>query len=103
MNGEDPITYQGVPDELNHHQNSCRKSKVNISLCIIKSYQRTVFEEICSRFDQVRPVVSHPEVYLLNKPPTLKNIGEGLKGSHIQFWKEASFLQYDKNKNVSLL
>ena len=87
MNGEDPITSQGVPDELNLHQTSCRKSKVNISLCIIKSYQRTYFENICSRFDQVRPVVSHPKFCLLKKPPTTKNIGEGLKGSHIQLWK----------------
>ena len=32
-----------------------------------------------SRFDQVRPMVSHLEVRLPKKPPTPNNIGEGLK------------------------
>ena len=50
INGEDPITDQGALYELNCHQNPCGKSKVKISLCIIKSYQRTDLEEICSRF-----------------------------------------------------
>ena len=60
-------------------------------------------EYICSRFDQVRPVVSHLEVRLPKKPPTPKNIGDALGGRLRQFWKEAFFVQYDKNKNVSLL
>ena len=60
-------------------------------------------EEICSRFDQVRPVVSHLEVRLPKKPPTPNIIGDALGGPQRQFWKEALFVQYDKNKNVSLL
>ena len=48
-------------------------------------------------------MVSHIEVRLPNKPPTPKNIGEALGGPQRQFWKEALFVQYDKNKNVSLL
>ena len=63
----------------------------------------TSLEEIRSRFDKVRPVVSHLEVRLPKKPPTPNNIGEDLGGPQRQFWKEALFVQYDKNKNVSLL
>ena len=33
INGEEPITYQGALDELNHYQIPCGKSKANISLC----------------------------------------------------------------------
>ena len=83
--------------------NSTWKSKVNISICRRKSYQRTYIENICSIFDQARPVVSHLEVHLLKKPPTPKNISEGLKGPQRQFWKESLFVKYDKNKNVSLI
>ena len=79
INGEDPITAQDTIDELNHHQNLLEESKVNVSPCIRKSYQRTDIEEICSRFDQFRPIVSHLGVRLPKKPPTPKNIGEGLK------------------------
>ena len=75
INGEEPITAQGVLDELNCHQTLRGKSKINISLCIRKSYQRTDLEEIRSRFDQVRPVVSHIEVRLPKKPTTPNNIG----------------------------
>ena len=64
INGEEPITDQGVLDELNRHQITREKSKINISLCTRKSYQRTDLEEICSIFDQVRPVVSHIEFCL---------------------------------------
>ena len=39
----------------------------------------TDIEDICSIFDQVVPVVSHPEVSLPEKPLTPKNIGEYLK------------------------
>ena len=74
-----------------------------MSLCRRKSYQRTDLEEIRSRFDQVRPVVSHLEVRLPNKPPTPNNIGDALGGPQRQFWKESLFVQCDKNKNVSLL
>ena len=69
INGEEPITDQGVLDELNRHQNPRGTSNIKISLCRRKSYQRTDIEEIRSIFDQFRPVVSHPEVLLLNKPP----------------------------------
>ena len=53
INGEEPITDQSVLDELNPHQNQQVKSKIKISLCRRKSYQRIDLEEICSRFDQV--------------------------------------------------
>ena len=71
-------TAQGVLDELNLHQTPWDKFKIKISLCRRKNYQRTDLEEICSRFDQVKPVVSHLEVCLSKKPPTPKNIGEAL-------------------------
>ena len=80
INGEEPITSQGAIDELNRNQNPRGKSKVNTSLCRRKIYQRTDLEEICSIFDQVRPVVLHLEVFLPKKITTPKNIGEGLKG-----------------------
>ena len=103
INGEEPITAQGVVDELNRHQTPRGKSKIKISLCRRKSYQRADLEEICSIFDQVRPVVSNIEVCLPNKPLTPKNIGDALGGPQRQFWKEALFVQYEKNKNISLL
>ena len=103
INGEEHITSKGVLDELNRHQTPREKSKIKILLCRRKSYQRTDLEEICSRFDQVRPVVSHLEVRLPKKPPTPKNIGDALGGPQRQFWKESLFIQYDKKKNVSLL
>ena len=103
INGEEPITAQGVLDELNRHQNLRGKSKIKISLFRRKSYQRTDLDKIRSRFDQVRPVVSHLEVRLPKKPPTPNNICDDLGGSQRKFWKEALFFQYDKNKNVSLL
>ena len=103
INGEEPIRAQGVLDELNCHQNPRGKSNINISLCSKKRYQRIDLEETRSRFDQVRPVVSHLEVRLPKKPPTPKNIGDDLDVPQRKFWKEALFVQYDKNKNVSLL
>ena len=48
-------------------------------------------------------MVSHLEVRLPKKPPTPNNIGDALGSPQRQFWKEALFVQYDKNKNVSLL
>ena len=45
INGEDPITAQGVLDEFNCHQTQRGKSKINISLCRRKSYQRELLEE----------------------------------------------------------
>ena len=101
INGEEPITDQGVLDELNIHQTPWGKSNINISLFRRKIYQRTDLEEIISRFDQVRPVVSHLEVRLPKKPPTLNNIGDALGGTHILFWKEALFVQYDKKKMLA--
>ena len=59
-------------------------------------------EYIRSRFDQVRPVISHLDFSLPKKPPTPKNIGEGLKGPQRKFWKEDLFVKYDKSKNFSL-
>ena len=87
INGEEPIISIGPLDENNLHQTSRGKSKVKISLCRIKSYQKTDIEEIRYIYDQVRPVVSHIEVSLPNKPPTPDNIGEGLKVSQRQLWK----------------
>ena len=37
-------------------------------------------------------------VSLPEKPITPKKIGEDIKGPHRQFWKEALFILYDKNK-----
>ena len=48
-------------------------------------------------------MVSHLEVIIPNKPLTPNNVGGILKGPQRQFCKEALFLQYDKNKNVSLI
>ena len=103
INGEDTTTYQGALDELNTHQNIRGKSKFNISLCRRKSYHITDIEYICSIFDQGRTLVSHLEVLIPKKPLTINNIVEGLKGLQRQFWKEALFVQYDKNKNASLI
>ena len=69
----------------------------------MKSYQIKYLEEICYRFDQVRPVVSHNEVCLPKKPPTPNDIGEVLKGPQRQLYKGYLFMQYYKNKNVSLI
>ena len=77
---EEPITAQGVLDELNCYQTPRVESKINISLRRSKSYQRIYLEEIRSRFDQVRPVVSHIEFRIPKKPPTPKNIGDALGG-----------------------
>ena len=98
INGKEPITAQGVLDELNRHQTPRGKSNIKISLCIRKSYQRKDLEEIRSRFDQVRPVVSHLEVCIQKKPPTPNNIGDALGHPQRQLWKEALFVQYEKNK-----
>ena len=59
-------------------------------------------EEIHSRFDQVRPVVSHLEVRLPKKTLTPNNIGEALGGLQRQFCKEALFVLYDKNNRLQL-
>ena len=94
INVEDPITYQGALNEINWHQTPRGKFKVKISLCRRKIYQRTDIEDICSRFHQVRPVISHIEVRLTEKP-LFPNIScESLKDTQRQFWKEDLFLQY---------
>ena len=103
INRSDPITDKGALNVLNSHKTSRVKSKVNISICRSKSYQRTDLEEICSRFYQVRLVVSHIEGSLPYKPLTPNSICGALKFLKSQFWKEDLFVQYDKNKNVSLL
>ena len=46
---------------------------------------------------------SHLEVSLPEKPLTPKNISESLKGPQRKLWKEPLFVQYDKNKSVSLI
>ena len=48
-------------------------------------------------------MVSHIEVRLQGKPITPKNIGEVLNIPHRQFWKEALFVKYDKDRNVILI
>ena len=103
INGLEPITAQGALDELKHHKNPRGKPKDKIRICRRKSYQITYLEDICSRFDQVRPVVSHIELRLPKKTSTPKNIGEGLKGSLKKLRKEALFVKHDKNKNIRLL
>ena len=103
INGEDHTTAQGVLDEQNQHQTPRVKYNIKISLCRRKRYQITGIEDICSRFDQVRPVVSHLEVCLPKKPPTPNNNGEGLKGPQRQLWKEYLSVKYVENRNVSLL
>ena len=103
INVEEPITAQGALDELNFHQTPRGKSKVVISLCRRHIYQKTDLEDIFSRFDQVRPVVSNTEFLLPKKSLSINNIGEYLKGPPMHFCKEALFVQYDKNKKISLL
>ena len=87
INGEEPIKDQGVLNELNRHQIPRGKSNIKISIFRMKSHQITDIEDIRSIFDQFRPVVSHIEVCLPNKPTTPNNIGEGLNGPQRQFWK----------------
>ena len=103
INGEDPITAQSVLYELNCHQTPRGKSKVNINLCRRNSYKKTDLEDICSIFDQVRPIVSHLEVRLPDKLPTPNNIGECLEVPHRQLRKEDLFVQYEKNKNAGFI
>ena len=98
INGEEPITAQGVIDELNHHQTPRDKSNIKISLWRRKSHQRKYLEWIISRFDQVRPMVSHLEVRLPKKPPTPKNIGDALGGPQRQFYKEVPFSIWQEQK-----
>ena len=87
INREEPITAQVLLDELNRHQTPRNKSNIKITLCRRKSYQRTDLEEICSRFDHVKPVVSHFKVRLPKKHTTQTNNDEALGGRHKQYWK----------------
>ena len=102
-NREEPLTSKGSLDGLQSSQNQCDKSKVKISLWQRKSYHRTDIEEIRLRFYQIRPVVSHLEVYLTDKHLTPKNIGEALKFPQRNFWKENVFVKNYKNENANLL
>ena len=77
INSEEPITYQGTLDELNHHKTPRGKSKFSVSLCRRNINQITDLEEIRSIFDQNRPVVSYIEGHLPKKPPIPKKIGVG--------------------------
>ena len=69
-----------------------------IRLNVVNPSSISVYEEgIANRghiFDQARPLVSHLEFNLLEKPITPNNIGEALKGPQRQFWKYALFVQY---------
>ena len=103
MSGEEPITSQSDLDEINRHQNPHGKSKVDISLFGRKSYQITYLKDIQYIFDQARPVVSHPEFCLPEKSPTPNNISEVLNFPQRYFWREASFVKYDKNKSFSIV
>ena len=103
INGEERTIAQGTLKELNRHQNPRVKSKLNISIWRSKSYHRVYLEYIRSIFDQVRPIASYLEVHIPEKPLAPKNIGEGLKGPQIQFWKEDVFLKYDKKKMSSFI
>ena len=86
INVEYSIIDQDALDELQRHETPCGKSKVKISICRRRSYQRTYLEYIWSRFYQVRPLVSHLEVHLPEKSLTPKNIGEDQKGPQRQSW-----------------
>ena len=96
INVEELITDRVVLDKLQIHQTPQEKPKVKISLCRRKSYYSADIEEIRSKFDQVRPVVSHIDVHFLEKPHTPKNIGEALKDPKRKFCKNAFFVQYEK-------
>ena len=102
INREETIKAQGVLDELNRHQTPRGKSKINISLCRRKSFQRTDIEEIRSRFDQFRPVVSNLEVCLPKKLSTPNNIGDALGGPQRQFCKESVFFHMTILKMLAL-
>ena len=91
INREEPIKSQGVLDELNFRQTPRGKSNIKTSLCRRNIYQSTYLEEIRSRFDEVRPVVSHLEIRLPKKHPTPNNIGEALGGPQRKLLKETLF------------
>ena len=76
INVEEAITDQGALYELNRHKTPRGKYKVKISICIRKSYHRTDIEDICSIFDQVRPVVSHLKVRIPEKIPPQRKLVE---------------------------
>ena len=82
--GEQTIKAQVELDEINTHKTPRVRSKVKIILCTIKIYHSKYLEYICSIFDQVRPVVSHLEVNLPDKPITPKDIIESLNGRQRQ-------------------
>ena len=92
INGEDTITEQVTLDEIQKHKTQSVKYKFNISIFIRKSYQMTDLEWIWSMFDQVIPVVSHIEVNLPEKHIAPNNIGEAIKVTRKQIWKEALFV-----------
>ena len=103
INGEDPVTSQGALNKLQRHQTQLGKTNLKVSIFIRKSYKRKNIEDIRSIFDQVRPVVSHLEVIQPWKPLTPNNIVEAIKDPKREYWKEALFVQYEKNKNFSLI
>ena len=78
MDGEEPITAKCAPEDIRLHQNN--KWKLNFWILIFewKCSQRTNLEDIGSLFHQIRPIVSHLEVRLPQKPKFPKNIGDAL-------------------------
>ena len=54
-------------------------------------------------FDQIIPVVSNLEVYLLYEPIVSKNLEDCLNFTEPQLWREALFFHYDENKNFNIL
>ena len=92
-----------ITNELQYYQTQSGKSKIKISLCQNKIYQRTDLEGIRTIFDQVLPLVSHIEVYLPEKKLNLNNIGESLKDPQHQLQKEFLFVNYDNKENVKLI
>ena len=103
INGEETIIYQGTLDDLNHHQTPCGKIQGQYQYINKEELPKEISLRHFPRFDQVRPVISHLEVRPPDKPITTNNIDEYLKNHQRQLFKGVLFLQYYKNKNVSLL
>ena len=98
INGDKTVITKGLIDEIQRYHTQHSNKKLNIRLCSRNSYQCTDIEELWSIFDQIRPVVSHLEVNLPEKPKVHNKIGETIKVSQSKLWKETLFVQYNKNK-----
>ena len=91
INEEEPITAQGSLETINSRQNPREKSKIKITLCRRKIYHITDLEEIRSRFDKIRPVISHLKLCTPKRTTTPKNIREGFKDLQRRLWRERLF------------